>query len=119
MLVQLQQDADFQHWGVDFSGVQHKAQEIGINLIRRPVCTLNPGHALLSCCWQQVKHASDSCLGNLTGLQLNAWTSGPSSLVSYLLCVLTQAQDFDPHSLRHILPAAVNSVYHALDNKQR
>ena len=35
--MQLQQDVDFQHWGVDFAAVQHKAQELGINLIRRPV----------------------------------------------------------------------------------
>ncbi|KAL3161748.1 hypothetical protein ABBQ38_008843 [Trebouxia sp. C0009 RCD-2024] len=64
-VINLQQDADFQHWGVDFGAVHQKAQELGINLIRRP------------------------------------------------------AQDFDPHSLRHMLPSAVNSVYHALDNKQR
>ena len=39
MLVQLQQDADFQHWGVDFGAVHQRAEELGINLIRRPVCT--------------------------------------------------------------------------------
>lgn len=38
VLVQLQQDADFQHWGVDFGAVHQRAQELGIDLIRRPVC---------------------------------------------------------------------------------
>jgi hypothetical protein len=36
-LMQLQQDADFNHWGVDFSALQHRAQELDIQLIRRPV----------------------------------------------------------------------------------
>lgn len=35
------------------------------------------------------------------------------------LLPLLQAQDFDPHSLRHILPSAVHSVYHALKDSQR
>lgn len=40
VLVQLQQDADFQHWNVDFGAVHQRAQELGINLIRRPVCII-------------------------------------------------------------------------------
>ena len=36
--VQLQQDADFQHWNVDFGAVHQRAKELGIDLIRRPVC---------------------------------------------------------------------------------
>ena len=47
VFAQLQQDADFQHWGVDFGAVQHKAREIGINLVRRPVWFQTPDHALL------------------------------------------------------------------------
>lgn len=38
VMLQLQQDADFQHWGVDFGAVHQRAQELGIDLIRRPVC---------------------------------------------------------------------------------
>lgn len=64
-IINLQQDADFNHWGLDFSALQHRAQELDIQLIRRP------------------------------------------------------AQDFDPHSLRHMLPSAVSSVYHSLQNKRR
>lgn len=36
--MQLQQDADFQHWNVDFGAVQQRAKELGIDLVRRPVC---------------------------------------------------------------------------------
>ena len=36
--MQLQQDADFQHWNVDFGAVHHRARELGVDLIRRPVC---------------------------------------------------------------------------------
>lgn len=64
-VINLQQDADFNHWGVDFGALQKRAQELDIQLIRRP------------------------------------------------------AQDFDPQSLRHMLPSAVNSVYHALSNNKR
>ena len=35
--MQLQQDADFNHWGVDFGALQHRAQELDMQLIRRPV----------------------------------------------------------------------------------
>lgn len=36
-VLQLQQDKDFEHWGVDFGAVSSKAQQLGIHLIRRPV----------------------------------------------------------------------------------
>lgn len=36
-MLQLQQDKDFEHWGVDFGAVSRKAEELGIHLIRHPV----------------------------------------------------------------------------------
>lgn len=43
----------------------------------------------------------------------------PRCVSDIILRVTSQAQDFDPHSLRHILPSAVHSVYHALKDSQR
>ncbi len=36
-VINLQQDKDFAHWNVDFGGYQHRANEIGLNIVRCPV----------------------------------------------------------------------------------
>lgn len=33
----LQQDKDIQHWGIDFGANQHKCGELGVTLLRKPV----------------------------------------------------------------------------------
>jgi hypothetical protein len=45
VIVNLQQDKDMQHWGIDFEANQRKMQELGLRLIRKPVST-----PLLYCC---------------------------------------------------------------------
>lgn len=37
VIVNLQQDKDMQHWGVDFEANQRKCTELGLQLIRKPV----------------------------------------------------------------------------------
>ncbi|KAK9864906.1 hypothetical protein WJX84_012294 [Apatococcus fuscideae] len=64
-VVNLQQDKDFAYWNVDFGAYQHRASQIGLDIIRCP------------------------------------------------------AQDFDPDSLRHIIPSAVGSVQRALARGDR
>lgn len=41
----LQQDKDIQHWGIDFGANQHKCGELGVTLLRKPV----GGCCLASC----------------------------------------------------------------------
>ncbi|KAK9839734.1 hypothetical protein WJX84_005267 [Apatococcus fuscideae] len=64
-VVNLQQDKDFAYWNVDHGAHQHRASEIGLNIIRCP------------------------------------------------------AQDFDPDSLRAIIPSAVRSVQQALGRGEK
>jgi hypothetical protein len=33
----LQQDKDIQHWGIDFGANEHKCRELGVTLLRKPV----------------------------------------------------------------------------------
>jgi hypothetical protein len=37
VILNLQQDKDFQHWGIDFGGNQHRCNELGVTLLRKPV----------------------------------------------------------------------------------
>jgi hypothetical protein len=37
VIMNLQQDKDIQHWGVDFGANQHRANELGVTLLRKPV----------------------------------------------------------------------------------
>jgi hypothetical protein len=39
VIMNLQQDKDIQHWGVDFGANQHRANELGVTLLRKPVRT--------------------------------------------------------------------------------
>jgi len=38
VVVNLQQDKDIAYWGIDFEANKRKCQELGIQLIRKPVC---------------------------------------------------------------------------------
>ena len=96
VLVQLQQDADFQHWGVDFGAVHQRAEELGINLIRRPVCTalhtaittiIVPGG---SYCASQLQNGFHNHLAARQGHYMVYWsywrTSVSIQLVSLVTC---------------------------------
>lgn len=37
VIMNLQQDKDIQHWGIDFGANQHKCNELGVTLLRKPV----------------------------------------------------------------------------------
>jgi hypothetical protein len=37
VIMNLQQDKDIQHWGVDLGANQHKCNELGVTLLRKPV----------------------------------------------------------------------------------
>ena len=41
-VVNLQQDKDFAYWNVDFGAYQHRASQIGLDIIRCPVRCLPP-----------------------------------------------------------------------------
>lgn len=45
VIVNLQQDKDMQHWGVDFEANQRKCTELGLQLIRKPAIDFDP-HSL-------------------------------------------------------------------------
>ncbi len=40
VIMNLQQDKDIQHWGIDFGANQHKCDQLGVTLLRKPVRTV-------------------------------------------------------------------------------
>lgn len=106
VILNLQQDKDMQYWGIDWSANQQKYRELGIKLIRNPVSS------------SSIITASCQAMGLFC--QQAAVGTAPSA-VSYLigLIALLQAIDFDPHSLRKMLPSAVKAVQSALVDGKR
>jgi hypothetical protein len=37
VILNLQQDKDIQHWGIDLGANQHRCNELGVTLLRKPV----------------------------------------------------------------------------------
>ena len=98
-MLQLQQDKDFEHWGVDFGAVSRKAEELGIHLIRRPVfLSLQNSHA--ACPW------SDTCIKHLMVCKaLSTLHLLYMRVLSHLLPSSLPSMQSGLHAVNALLPA--------------
>jgi hypothetical protein len=89
VIMNLQQDKDIQHWGVDFGANQHRANELGVALLRKPVRSKE----VQGCCGTAASY-------------------GPPVVGSLWCCCLTQMLVF-VHSIQTAVDTGSHCMYHS------